>query len=145
MLPRTTAPLYYDLVVSACQRAGFSPHFTHEAGAWQTALALVAAGLGVMIVPESLRHWQRPGVTYLEFKPKSGSLALELIWRSRGPQPLVEAFVATARRRGGQGRGERAARRLRHTDYVIASRSVINLTRLRGCFLGGRLACFSFR
>src|SRR6478736_8691582 len=97
MLPRTVAPLYYDLVVSACQRAGFSPHFTHEAGAWQTALALVAAGLGVMIVPESLRHWQRPGVTYLEFKPKSGSLALELIWRSDGPQPLVEAFIATAR------------------------------------------------
>ncbi len=97
MLPRTTAPLYYDLVTSACQRAGFTPRFHHEAGEWQTALALVAAGLGAMIVPESLRHWRRPGVTYMEFKPKSGSLTLELIWRSDGPQPLVEAFVATAR------------------------------------------------
>jgi len=97
MLPRSVAPLYYDLVVTACQRAGFSPRFHHEAGEWQTALALVAAGLGVMIVPESLRHWRRPGVTYAEFKPKSGSLALELIWREGGPQPLVEAFVETAR------------------------------------------------
>ncbi len=33
----------------------------------------------------------------MEFKPKSGSLTLELVWRSDGPQPLVEAFVATAR------------------------------------------------
>lgn len=97
MLPRTVAPLYYDLVVGACQRAGFTPRFNHEAGEWQTALALVAAGLGVMIVPESLRHWRRPGVTYVEFRPKSGSLSLELVWRRDGPQPLVEAFVETAR------------------------------------------------
>ncbi len=97
MLPRTVAPLYYDLVVTACRRAGFTPRFSHEAGEWQTALALVAAGLGVMLVPESLRHWQRPGVAYAEFRPKSGSLTLELIWRAGASQPLVEAFVATAR------------------------------------------------
>ena len=58
---------------------------------------VVAAGLGVMLVPESLRHWRRPGVAYAQFRPKSGSLTLELVWRRDGPQPLVEAFVATAR------------------------------------------------
>lgn len=97
MLPRTVAPLYYDLVVTACQRAGFTPRFSHEAGEWQTALALVAAGLGVMLVPESLRHWRRPGVTYTQFRPKSGSLTLELVWRNAEQQPLVDAFVATAK------------------------------------------------
>ena len=97
MLPRTLAPLYHDLVVSACQRAGFQPRFNQEAGEWQTALALVAAGLGVMLVPQSLRSWQRPGVGYRSLKAKTGELSLELAWRQAGPQPLVEAFAETAR------------------------------------------------
>jgi len=97
MLPRTLAPLYHDLVLSACQRAGFQPKFNQEAGEWQTALALVAAGLGVMLVPESLRYWQRPGVSYRSLRAKTGELSLELAWRRAGPQPLVEAFAETAR------------------------------------------------
>ncbi len=97
MLPRTLAPMYHDLVVNSCRRAGFRPRFNHEAGEWQTALALVAAGLGVMLVPHSLRHWRRPGVVYEDFKPRHGELLLELAWRHEGPQPLVAAFVETAR------------------------------------------------
>jgi DNA-binding transcriptional LysR family regulator len=97
MLPRTLAPLYHDLVVTACQRAGFQPRFNQEAGEWQTALALVAAGLGVMLVPESLRRWRRPGVAYHALRTRTGELSLELVWRHAGPQPLVEAFAATAK------------------------------------------------
>jgi DNA-binding transcriptional LysR family regulator len=97
MLPRTLAPLYHDLVVTACQRAGFQPRFNQEAGEWQTALALVAAGLGVMLVPESLRQWRRPGVAYHALRTRTGELSLELVWRQAGPQPLVEAFAATAK------------------------------------------------
>lgn len=97
MLPRTLAPLYHDLVVGACRRARFQPRCNQEAGEWQTALALVAAGLGVMLVPESLRYWQRPGVCYRSLKTKTGELSLELAWRQGGPQPLVEAFAETAR------------------------------------------------
>ena len=102
MLPRTLAPLYHDLVVTACRRAGFQPRFTQEAGEWQTALALVAAGLGVMLVPESLSLWRRPGVSYRTLREETGKLTLSLVCRKTGPQPIVTAFVETARQVAGR-------------------------------------------
>ena len=97
MVTRAAAPGFYDALLNECRRAGFSPRVGHEAGEWQTVLALVAAGLGVALVPESLRHWQRPGVIYLELKPKTAEVALELVWRKETAQPLVESFLAVAR------------------------------------------------
>ncbi len=97
MVPRAVAPGFHDALLNECRRAGFSPRVGHEAGEWQTVLALVAAGLGVALVPESLRHWQRPGVAYLELTPRTAEVALELVWRKETAQPLVETFVAVAR------------------------------------------------
>lgn len=97
MVPRVVAPGFHDVLITECRRAGFSPRVGHEAGEWQTVLALVAAGLGVALVPESLRHWQRPGVAYLNLTPRTAEVALELVWRKESAQPLVEAFVAVAK------------------------------------------------
>lgn len=97
MVPRTAAPGFHDALLNECRRAGFSPRVGHEAGEWQTVLALVAAGLGVALVPESLRHWQRPGVAYLELSPRTAEVPLELVWRREAAQPHVEAFVAVAK------------------------------------------------
>lgn len=95
-ITRACAPTYYDTLMAICREAGFTPRVGQEAGEWQTVLALVAAGLGVAIVPASLRNWQRPGVAYLEIRPRTGEVPLNLVWRSEEPQPLVDAFVATA-------------------------------------------------
>ena len=45
LFPRHTAPGYYDMFISACRRAGFTPRVLHP-GNIQTNLALVSAGLG---------------------------------------------------------------------------------------------------
>lgn len=105
MVPRPSAPGFYDALLNECRRAGFNPRVGHEANEWQTVLALVAAGLGVALVPESLRHWQRPGVVYLELSPRTGTVALELVWRTEAAQPLVTAFAAVAKEVALQARG----------------------------------------
>lgn len=95
-ITRECAPTYYDTLMTICREAGFTPRIAQDAGEWQTVLALVAAGLGVAFVPASLRNWQRPGVAYLDLRPRTGDVPLNLVWRNEEPQPLVDAFVATA-------------------------------------------------
>lgn len=46
---------YHQLVLTACAAAGFTPAVAHEAIEWDTGAALVAAGLGVALVPRLAR------------------------------------------------------------------------------------------
>jgi len=94
---RAGAPAFHDVLMEACRQAGFVPRVEHEVGEVQTVLALVAAGLGVALVPASLRHMARPGAVYIDLGPRTGEVPLELIWRKESPQPLVDAFIAAAR------------------------------------------------
>lgn len=42
---------YHQLLQTACGAAGFSPLVAHQATEWETGAALVAAGLGVALIP----------------------------------------------------------------------------------------------
>ena len=61
---RPLGPGLHDAIVAACQRAGFSPTIGQEAPRMLATLSLVAAGLGVTLVPESMRQLQTEGVVY---------------------------------------------------------------------------------
>ncbi len=88
----------YDAIIASCQRAGFSPRIAQEGGGVQTILALVAAGLGVAMVPASLRHMQRPGVLYRELPGgDTQEIGLALVWRKDDHSPVVESLVKIAR------------------------------------------------
>jgi len=95
-IARDASPVCQEITSEACRDAGFSPRLGQEVGELQTVLALVAAGLGVSLVPESLRHWQRPGVVYRELRTHTRKMPLHLVWRKGTSEPLAAAFVATA-------------------------------------------------
>jgi DNA-binding transcriptional LysR family regulator len=61
---RPGGPGLYDTIITACRGAGFSPRVGQEAPRILSTLNLVAAGLGVSIVPESLSRLQMDGVVY---------------------------------------------------------------------------------
>jgi DNA-binding transcriptional LysR family regulator len=65
----------YDVIIAACAAAGFSPHVGQEAPRIVSTLNLVAAGLGVTIVPASLSRLPLEGVTY---RPLRGRPALKV-------------------------------------------------------------------
>lgn len=46
---------YHQLVLTACAEAGFTPDVAHEATEWETGAALVAAGLGIAMIPRLAR------------------------------------------------------------------------------------------
>jgi DNA-binding transcriptional LysR family regulator len=100
---RAQGNVIYDGAIASCQRAGFSPRIAQESSGVQTTLALVAAGLGVAMVPASLQQLKRPGVVYRELPPgDTQELELALVWRKDGTSPLIETFVKIAREVAGK-------------------------------------------
>ncbi|HEY8540669.1 MAG TPA: LysR family transcriptional regulator [Steroidobacteraceae bacterium] len=91
---RPGAPGLYDSIITACRGAGFSPRVGQEAPRIVSTLNLVAAGLGVSIVPESLRRLQMDGVVYRELDDAADLTApLILACRRSENSAAVERFV----------------------------------------------------
>jgi DNA-binding transcriptional LysR family regulator len=62
IFPRPQGPGFYDQILSFCHAAGFSPRVVQEATQMQTILSLVAGGLGVALIPASVRSLCDRGV-----------------------------------------------------------------------------------
>ena len=77
-----------------CRAAGFAPHRGHTAPSTGVLLALVAAGLGVALVPESVRNSPLTGVVFLDL-PDAHSIELALAWRRDEQSPVVARVLET--------------------------------------------------
>ena len=91
---RPGGPGLYDTIITACTGAGFSPRVGQEAPRILSTLNLVAAGLGVSIVPASLRRLQMDGVVYRSLAKNQQPLA-PLILACRGGEnsAAVKRFI----------------------------------------------------
>jgi DNA-binding transcriptional LysR family regulator len=72
----------YDAILVACHQAGFSPQVVQEAPRMTATLSLVAAGLGISIVPASLRSLRGDGIVYRDLADCPG-LTAPLLLASR--------------------------------------------------------------
>ncbi len=107
LFPRPVGTSLHDQIVGACQRAGFAPRVEQEAIQMQTIVSLVAAGMGVALVPASLMNLRRTGVAYRPLTDRSSRIELGIAWRRADDAPAVQAFVGLARARA-RGTRERA-------------------------------------
>ena len=96
---RRGAPGLYDTIIAACRNAGFSPRVGQEAPRIISTLNLVASGLGVSIVPESLRRLQMDGVIYRSLTSSTHLKApLILACRPAENSAAVQRFIDLVRR-----------------------------------------------
>ena len=93
LFPRPLAPGLYDQIISLCQQAEFSPNVVQEAIQMQTIVSLVAADIGIAIVPVSLQNLQRTGVVYKPLIEPTPQAAIALTWRTQDPSPTVQRFL----------------------------------------------------
>jgi DNA-binding transcriptional LysR family regulator len=107
LFPRKVGTSLYDQIVGACQRAGFAPRVEQEAIQMQTIVSLVAAGMGVALVPASLTNLRRTGVVYRPLTDRGSRVELGVAWRRADDAPAVRAFVGLARAHA-RGARERA-------------------------------------
>ncbi|MEH1831381.1 MAG: LysR family transcriptional regulator [Nostoc sp.] len=102
LFPRILAPGLYDLIISLCQQAGFSPKVAQEAIQMQTIVSLVAAEMGIAIVPASLQNLQRTGVVYKNLQEDSPKVANAMIWRKNETSRTVQRFLEIVRQAAQQ-------------------------------------------
>ena len=99
MFPAREGPSFYARIVSACEHAGFSMRVVQEAVQMHAIVSLVAAGLGVALVPASMRNLRHPGVVYRDVSGDSGRLSAELgvVWRKHQDSPVIDGFLEQIR------------------------------------------------
>ncbi|MGO6710819.1 LysR family transcriptional regulator [Rhizobium leguminosarum] len=87
LFPRLVGLSLYDDVVLACRRAGFELTVAQEAPQISSVVNLVAADLGVSIVPASISQIKLEGVAYrpIEGPPAVARLALAILKTHRSP------------------------------------------------------------
>ncbi|MEU4062792.1 LysR family substrate-binding domain-containing protein [Streptomyces wedmorensis] len=95
LLPRAVGPRLYDRITGLCTTAGFTPRVVQHAVEWQTVCALVEAGLGVSLAPESIRRIRLEGVAFRGIGPGSPRTSVAVAWRASDPNPLVARLLAT--------------------------------------------------
>ena len=87
LFPRTVGLSLYDDIMLACRAAGFELVVSQEAPQIPSVVNLIAANLGVSIVPASIAQIRLPGVAYRPIKgpPLVARLGLAVLKSQRGP------------------------------------------------------------
>lgn len=98
LLPRAVSPTLHDVILGACQNAGFVPREGQQAPQLSSVVNLVAAGFGVSLVPSSVCQIRIDGITYAEVLPGNVSIRLALASHSEPSDVKIRNFLAIARR-----------------------------------------------
>lgn len=93
LFPRPLAAGLYDQIISLCQQGGFSPNVVQEAIQMQTIVSLVAAEIGIAIVPVSLQNLQRTGVVYKPLEETTPQATVAVMWRQGNSSPMTQRFL----------------------------------------------------
>lgn len=105
--PATTAPALHALVAGCCREHGFEPCIRLETHLQQTIVNLVAEGLGVSLVPQSMSRMRLPGAV---FRAISTPRIVEqgVIWAASNANPCLARFLDCARAFAARGFGQPA-------------------------------------
>ncbi|WP_172327029.1 LysR family transcriptional regulator [Mangrovicoccus sp. HB161399] len=94
LFPRRAAPVFHDLVTGYYSECGGEAHVAQHAIQMQTIISLVSAGMGIALVPRSLRNLARTGVRYLDLAAAPPELETGIIWRSGEAPPVLRNFLS---------------------------------------------------
>jgi DNA-binding transcriptional LysR family regulator len=97
LYPRSVRPGLADAVVTACEKAGFTPRVEQYAPQMSSTINLVAASLGISIVPQSMAGLQPQAVAYIRLRGRPVEAALAIAFRTDERSPIVLKFVEITR------------------------------------------------
>jgi DNA-binding transcriptional LysR family regulator len=89
----TAGTICYDWLTTTFRRAGHEPRVVHQAAEFPTQLALVAAGLGVAVVPRLAADSVPPNVSLVPVEPALHRRVFA-VWRTEAARrPAIQAVV----------------------------------------------------
>ncbi|WP_165324873.1 LysR family transcriptional regulator [Rhizorhabdus phycosphaerae] len=96
LFPARVSPDFHELVMGFYRAQGREPAIRQEAIQMQTIVSLVSAGMGMALVPSSMRHLARTGTRYLELAGPAPMLETGLAWLSANRAPTLLALIEVA-------------------------------------------------
>jgi DNA-binding transcriptional LysR family regulator len=84
-----------DNTIQVFADAGLTPQIVQTVEEMHTALGLVAAGIGVTLVPSSMQKTQREAVVYLNLAKPETVLELKMGYREDEASPVLKRFIET--------------------------------------------------
>jgi len=96
MIRRADAPAFHDRFIELCHSYGFTPSVVEEAAS-MAALHLVAAGIGVTILPDSVSSRPWPGLAFRPLTRPGREIELAVAYRRNRDSPTLDAFIDTVR------------------------------------------------
>jgi DNA-binding transcriptional LysR family regulator len=116
--PRVSAPEAYDSILARLRRSGFTPQIVYETDSLLARLRIVAAGLGVSLVPDYAERLPREGVVFRRLAEQAPNVGFGAVHDAERTTPALAAFLAVLREvaaepRGGRVTGSRRTRKTR--------------------------------
>jgi len=93
LFPREAGITLFDTVIATCRKAGFEPRIGQQAPQIASIMQLVAAELGVSLVPASMRQVQVKGIVFKELSDVTATARLSLAWRRTDTSPFLKNFI----------------------------------------------------
>lgn len=88
---------YYVQLMNLCLASGFSPNVIQEVTEIHTIVSLVAAGMGVSLVPLSARNFRSQGVVYRELEGTATLTETAVAWPRISRSAIIDNFLTVAR------------------------------------------------
>ena len=96
LYPARPRPNFADHVLGLFRAAGHAPQVVQEANELQTAIGLVAAGLGVTVVPASVERLQRRDVAHVRIDADAFVSPVIASYRKDDRSPFLAHALALA-------------------------------------------------
>ena len=121
LYPDHPRPSWTEYIIGLCQQAGFRPVVVQRTVEIQTTLSLVAAGIGLSIVPRCIGNLQRKDVVFRRLTGVRARTELLVAYRERDRSPVVQTFLKVLWRRvRAQKRGKSAEKKRRMDAEELA-------------------------
>ena len=98
LVSRNVSPDYYQSILATGLSAGFSPRVRHQVRHWLSVVSFVANGLGVALVPSTLKASDMAGAVFVPLREAKILSETWCVWKAGGPQrPALDALIRAAR------------------------------------------------
>ncbi|GGX67265.1 LysR family transcriptional regulator [Tateyamaria omphalii] len=97
---RSHRPILFDVIHNHFVQAGLTPRILQEANERHMIIAMVAAGLGVSLVPHWVSQFQRPDVVYRPLKGGGPMVDVHVAWRRGETLAAVDSFLTCLSKNG---------------------------------------------
>jgi DNA-binding transcriptional LysR family regulator len=92
-LDRQESPQGFNQTLQICANHGFSPNIVSEPSLLSTVLMMVDSGMGIAILPKSLKLHSSPSLRFVDIQGEKTEYELVAAWKRTNTNPSISLFL----------------------------------------------------